>query len=151
MASASATLVFKNARRASTASIVIPAAARQGAAATDGLEIRFEVPRIGPPGTNSEPVTLQLRLEALRLVGARQGAAARQRAAAVETQPERSRIRLAVKRGRPRWRPAFSSLLLRGVGDVGGEGALGLGLDDLLVEQRLLGAVIGGRVERASR
>jgi hypothetical protein len=31
------------------------------------LEIRFNVPRIGPPGTNSEPVTLQLRLEAMRL------------------------------------------------------------------------------------
>jgi hypothetical protein len=34
----------------------------------DGMEIRFDVPRIGPPGTNSEPVTLELRLEALRLV-----------------------------------------------------------------------------------
>ncbi|HWA20508.1 MAG TPA: hypothetical protein VG757_16100 [Devosia sp.] len=33
-----------------------------------GLDIRFEVPRIGPPGTNSEPVTLQLRLEALRVL-----------------------------------------------------------------------------------
>lgn len=35
----------------------------------DGLvEIRFEVPRIAPAGTNSEPVRLQLRLEAVRLV-----------------------------------------------------------------------------------
>ena len=35
----------------------------------DGLvEIRFEVPRIAPPGTNSEPIRLQLRLEAVRLV-----------------------------------------------------------------------------------
>lgn len=34
----------------------------------DGMEIKFEVPRIGPPGTNSEPVTLELRLEALRVV-----------------------------------------------------------------------------------
>jgi hypothetical protein len=33
-----------------------------------GLDIRFNVPRIGPPGTNSEPVTLQLRLTALRVV-----------------------------------------------------------------------------------
>jgi hypothetical protein len=36
----------------------------------DLLEIRFEVPRIAPPGTNSEPVRLQLRLEAVRVVGA---------------------------------------------------------------------------------
>jgi hypothetical protein len=33
-----------------------------------GMLIRFEVPRTGPPGTNSEPVTLQLRLEAMRIV-----------------------------------------------------------------------------------
>mgnify|MGYP000529443487 CR=1 FL=1 len=33
-----------------------------------GMEIKFLVPRIGPPGTNSEPVTLQLRLEAMRIV-----------------------------------------------------------------------------------
>lgn len=32
-----------------------------------GMEIRFTVPRTGPPGTNSEPITLQLRLEALRV------------------------------------------------------------------------------------
>lgn len=32
------------------------------------VEIRFNVPRTGPPGTNGEPVTLQLRVEALRLV-----------------------------------------------------------------------------------
>lgn len=38
------------------------------AASPDGyLQVRFNVPRIGPPGTNSEPVTLQLRLEAMRL------------------------------------------------------------------------------------
>ncbi len=37
-------------------------------ASKDGfLYIRFNMPRIGPPGTNSEPVTLQLRLEAMRL------------------------------------------------------------------------------------
>lgn len=45
--------------------IVVPAwLAKKG---DGGLEIKFEVPRIGPPGTNSEPVTLQLRLEALRV------------------------------------------------------------------------------------
>jgi hypothetical protein len=31
------------------------------------VEIRFNVPRTGPPGTNGEPQTLQLRLESLRL------------------------------------------------------------------------------------
>jgi hypothetical protein len=31
------------------------------------VEIRFNVPRIGPAGTNGEPQTLQLRLESLRL------------------------------------------------------------------------------------
>lgn len=45
--------------------IVIPAALAK--AGPGGLDIRFEVPRIGPPGTNSEPVTLQLRLMALRV------------------------------------------------------------------------------------
>jgi len=41
---------------------------RLAKASKDGaMEIRFNVPRTGPPGTNSEPVTLQLRLEALRL------------------------------------------------------------------------------------
>ncbi len=35
----------------------------------DGMvEIRWEVPVTGPPGTNTEPVTLQVRLEAVRLV-----------------------------------------------------------------------------------
>jgi hypothetical protein len=45
--------------------IVIPQ--RLAKASDDGLEIRFDVPRTGPPGTNSEPATLQLRLEALRV------------------------------------------------------------------------------------
>ncbi len=45
--------------------IVIPAALAK--AGPGGLDIRFDVPRTGPPGTNSEPVTLQLRLLALRV------------------------------------------------------------------------------------
>ncbi len=58
-------VVFKDARRVN-GQMVIPAAV---AAAGDGfLEIRFAVPRIAPPGTNSEPVTLQVRLEAVRVV-----------------------------------------------------------------------------------
>lgn len=44
---------------------VIPAAVAK--AGNGIMEIRFDVPRIAPPGTNSEPVTLQLRLEALRV------------------------------------------------------------------------------------
>ncbi|MEQ1769097.1 MAG: hypothetical protein ABL879_04600 [Devosia sp.] len=36
-----------------------------------GVDIRLKVPRTGPPGTNKEPVTLQLRVETLRLVAAR--------------------------------------------------------------------------------
>lgn len=46
--------------------IVIPE--RLVAAGNGTMEIRFDVPRTGPPGTNGEPVTLQLRLESLRLV-----------------------------------------------------------------------------------
>jgi hypothetical protein len=58
-------VTFKDARRVN-GQMVIP---RDVAASGDGfLEIRFEVPRIAPPGTNSEPVTLQLRLEAVRVV-----------------------------------------------------------------------------------
>jgi hypothetical protein len=58
-------VVFKDARRVN-GKMVIP---RDVAAAGDGfLEIRFAVPRLAPPGTNSEPVTLQLRLEAVRVV-----------------------------------------------------------------------------------
>jgi hypothetical protein len=45
--------------------IVIPEAVSKAGNGT--LEIRFDVPRTGPPGTNSEPVTLQLRLEAMRV------------------------------------------------------------------------------------
>jgi hypothetical protein len=39
------------------------------------LEIRFNVPRIAPAGTNSEPVTLQLRLEAMRVSALKENAA----------------------------------------------------------------------------
>lgn len=59
-------ITFKDARRVN-GKIIIPASVAR--AAPDGLlEIRFEVPRIAPPGTNTEPVTLQVRLEAIRLV-----------------------------------------------------------------------------------
>ncbi len=59
------TLTFADARRVN-GEMIIP---REVAAAGEGfLEIRFEVPRIAPPGTNSEPITLQLRLEAFRVV-----------------------------------------------------------------------------------
>lgn len=58
------TLVYVDAKRVN-GRIVIPQ--RVAKAGGKDLSIRFEVPRIGPPGTNSEPVTLQLRLEALRL------------------------------------------------------------------------------------
>ncbi|MEO7221177.1 MAG: hypothetical protein ABIY37_01770 [Devosia sp.] len=60
------TITFKDAKRVN-GKIIIPEAIAKSA--PDGmLEIRFEVPRIGPPGTNTEPVTLQVRLEAVRLV-----------------------------------------------------------------------------------
>jgi hypothetical protein len=60
------TINFKDAKRVN-GKIIIPEAVAKSA--PDGmLEIRWEVPRIGPPGTNTEPVTLQVRLEAVRLV-----------------------------------------------------------------------------------
>jgi hypothetical protein len=59
-------ITFKDSKRVN-GNIVIPEAIAKRA--EDGMvEIRFEVPRIAPPGTNSEPITLQLRLEAVRLV-----------------------------------------------------------------------------------
>jgi hypothetical protein len=59
-------ITFKDAKRVN-GSFIIPAAVAK--AAEDGMvEIRFNVPRIALPGTNSEPVTLQVRLEAIRLV-----------------------------------------------------------------------------------
>ncbi len=60
-----ATLTYAGAGRVD-GKIVIPE--RVIATGNGTTEIRFNVPRIGPPGTNDEPVTLQLRLEALRLV-----------------------------------------------------------------------------------
>lgn len=60
------TITFKTSKRIDGKIVVPQDVAKAG---KDGdMEIRFEVPRIGPPGTNSEPVTLQLRLEAVRLV-----------------------------------------------------------------------------------
>jgi hypothetical protein len=60
------TITFKDGKRVN-GSFVIPEAVAKSA--PDGMvEIRWEVPRIGPPGTNTEPVTLQVRLEAVRLV-----------------------------------------------------------------------------------
>ncbi|HVY51264.1 MAG TPA: hypothetical protein VHA07_06830 [Devosia sp.] len=65
------TLSFASAKRVN-GSFVIPQRVAKlaglDARGNDVLEIKFVVPRIGPPGTNSEPVTLQLRLEAMRLV-----------------------------------------------------------------------------------
>jgi hypothetical protein len=59
------TIVFKDARRVNGSMVIPEAVAKAG---EGELEIRFEVPRIAPPGTNSEPVTLQIRLEAVRIV-----------------------------------------------------------------------------------
>ncbi len=73
--------------------IVIPA--RLVAAGHGTMEIRFDVPRIGPPGTNSEPVTLQLRLEALRLTPIGADTAAVQPTASVSTAPATATDRLS--------------------------------------------------------
>ena len=60
------TITFKDGKRVN-GTFVIPEAVAKSA--TDGMvEIRWEVPQVGPPGTNSEPLTLQVRLEAVRLV-----------------------------------------------------------------------------------
>ena len=64
------TLPFKSAKRMDGRIVIPQRVAKAGGKDADGndvLLIRFEVPRTGPPGTNSEPVTLQLRLEALRV------------------------------------------------------------------------------------
>jgi hypothetical protein len=59
-------ITFKDAKRVN-GSFIIPAEVAK--AAEDGtVEIRWVVPVIAPPGTNTEPVTLQVRLEAIRLV-----------------------------------------------------------------------------------
>ncbi|MEO6013331.1 MAG: hypothetical protein ABIQ30_07080 [Devosia sp.] len=58
-------VTFTNAKRVNGRFVIPRSVAKLGDGA---LEIRFEVPRIAPAGTNSEPVTLQVRLEAVRLV-----------------------------------------------------------------------------------
>ena len=64
----STALIFADSKRV-LGEMTIPAAVAR-ANPDGGLDIRFEVPRIAPAGTNKEPVTLQLRLEALRVVAA---------------------------------------------------------------------------------
>jgi hypothetical protein len=64
------TLAFTSAKRIDGKFLVPQVVARSGgkdATGNDIVTIKFTVPRTGPPGTNSEPVTLQLRLESLRL------------------------------------------------------------------------------------
>jgi len=65
------TLEFKSAKRINGKMVIPRAVAQLGGKDSNGndiLEIKFVVPRTGPPGTNSEPQTLQLRLEAMRIV-----------------------------------------------------------------------------------
>ena len=64
-------LAFKSAKRINGKMVIPRQVARLGGEDAKGnsiIEIKFVVPRTGPPGTNSEPQTLQLRLEAMRLV-----------------------------------------------------------------------------------
>ena len=64
------TLVFKSARRVNGKIVIPEQIAKLGGEDAHGnniIEIKFVVPRIAPPGLNSEPITLQLRLEAMRL------------------------------------------------------------------------------------
>jgi hypothetical protein len=59
-----ATIHYPDPKRVNGRYVIPAAVARKG----EGfMEIRFDVPRTGPPGTNTEPQTLQLRLEALRV------------------------------------------------------------------------------------
>lgn len=60
-----ATLTYADGKRVNGRVIIPEATAKAG---NGGVELRFEVPRIGPPGTNGEPVTIQLRLQGLRIV-----------------------------------------------------------------------------------
>ena len=65
------TLVFKSAKRVNGRIVIPQRVAKLGGEDAKGnniVEIKFVVPRTGAPGTNSEPITLQLRLEAMRLV-----------------------------------------------------------------------------------
>ena len=64
------TLVFKSALKVNGKIVIPQRVAKAGGKDENGndiLIIRFEVPRIAPPGTNSEPITSQLRLEAMRV------------------------------------------------------------------------------------
>lgn len=72
------TLAFTSAKRIDGKFLVPQVVARSGSkdeAGNDIVTIKFMVPRTGVPGTNSEPVTLQLRLESLRLAPLKQIAA----------------------------------------------------------------------------
>ena len=63
------TLEFTSAKRIDGKFLIPQVVARSGgkdAAGNDIVTIKFMVPRTGAPGTNSEPVTLQLRLESMR-------------------------------------------------------------------------------------
>lgn len=69
------TLAFTSSARINGKMIIPETIARLGGKDSHGndiLEIKFVVPRTGPPGTNSEPITLQLRLEALRVTPLKQ-------------------------------------------------------------------------------
>ena len=69
------TLEFTSSARINGKMIVPQTIARLGGKDSRGndiVEIKFVVPRTGAPGTNSEPITLQLRLEALRLTPLKQ-------------------------------------------------------------------------------
>jgi hypothetical protein len=59
-----ATVHYPDPKRVNGRYVIPEAVVRKG---NGIMEIKFDVPRTGPPGTNSEPVTLQLRLEALRV------------------------------------------------------------------------------------
>jgi len=69
------TLAFTSAARINGKMIIPQTIARLGGKDSRGndiLEIKFVVPRTGPPGTNSEPITLQLRLESMRVTPLKQ-------------------------------------------------------------------------------
>lgn len=58
------TLVFKDPARVNGRFIIPASVVAKG---RGEVELRFNVPRTGPAGTNGEPQTLQLRIESLRL------------------------------------------------------------------------------------
>lgn len=64
------TLAFTSGKRIDGKFLIPQVVARAGgkdAAGNDIMLIKFMVPRTGAPGTNSEPITLQLRLESMRI------------------------------------------------------------------------------------